>query len=159
MSRGFGYLTDELVFVPRGSLDVEGFTRPLSLKLGGAEALRPHVRPEIGAAAPDWAGDVLLPHRLIGRRPTPARSRLDLWLFPTFEAGSELRIEPLCPAEAAKSVLEATVNARNLDRGGLPEAGRLCRASEAFSLRYGSFDQLTTALLPFLERRLAAIPA
>ncbi|MCZ7600549.1 MAG: redoxin domain-containing protein [Gammaproteobacteria bacterium] len=60
ISRGFGYLTDELVSIDPDTFEVDAFTRPLNIKHGGMEAVQRRFGGDFGAGE-TLEGDDLAP--------------------------------------------------------------------------------------------------
>lgn len=143
VSRGFGYLTDELVFVPWGQNSAQGLTRPLNLK-------RP-ARPlwQTNLAASDQSAHVLsTPHSdlvaptLFGAVPPPGEPPLSLIIFPRYEPGSDPALRPLSRAKAGLALMQCLLNARNLPDHGFTEVTRLARQLPAYHMQYSNFSQL-----------------
>jgi hypothetical protein len=154
--RGFHYLTDELVYIPSGSLDIVPFTRPLNIR---NEAL-----PVLGLSRPETDS----PHVLAGPNITllwpadapapPARPRLAELVFPRYRKGAAFEAVALSKAEAGLGVMACLINARNLDGHGFAEVTRVVREAPAVRVRYGDFGQLGPWMRypPFRRRRSSA---
>jgi hypothetical protein len=143
LSRGFDYLTDELVFVPQGMEAMQTFTRPLNLK-------RP-ARP-VWQNLFDFAGQTahifssphgdLIPPTLFRPANTLSEPPLNLIIFPLYQPGSDFVWRPLSRAQAGLELMQCLVNARNLPGYGFAEIARLARAAPAYQMRYADFAQL-----------------
>lgn len=151
LTRGFAYLTDELVWVPEGSASGRALTRPLSVKSGSANVVADLLRDTDARLAVSWSHGVLYDPRAFGEVAQGSGAPITRLVFPTFERGARFRLERLSGGRAAHEVLAITANARNLPRHGLGEAARLARTVPAYRLVYGAFDDLG----PF-EARLAS---
>lgn len=151
LTRGAQYLTDELVFIPTGTTQLHGFTRPLHLKPGARPALATLIDLEaaLSRGLRQPASDLLPPEVFSALDPL-AEAPLKQLIFPQFQAESALRLEPLTPAQAGLALVQSLVNARNLPEHGLPEVARLARAVPAYRLGYGGFAQLPAALADLL---------
>lgn len=149
-AQGWNYLSDELVCVPLGSTTGQAFTRPLSLRPQGLDALR-----SIGFAAkavllaqerPGAGDNILLPASMLGNGQPQSCAALAAIVFPHFVAGAQLICARLSAATAGLALMECLINARNLPQHGFGEIARLARALPAYSLTYGDFAQLETCL-------------
>jgi hypothetical protein len=67
---------------------------------------------------------------------------LELILFPRFSQDAEFQFQQLTRAHAGLALMQCLINARNLPDHGFSEAVRLARLVPAYSMVYGSFDQL-----------------
>jgi hypothetical protein len=141
--RGFDYLTDELIFIPEDADEFHGLTRPLNLKNTARELLREML------AYQEKPDEII---SSLGREITPPRSLnggrvlstapLRLIVFPRYQHGSEMRFQPLSKARAGLGLMECLINARNLAEHGFPQVTRLVRATPAYELVYGGFEQI-----------------
>jgi hypothetical protein len=142
--RGFGYLTDELVYVPLGSQDVHAFVRPLRFKASaGLVSGMPIV--DCGGAASltlDDRGATIVCARLLGGTIPSSAAVLDGLVFPRYEASAPFRLEPLSSGRAALELMACLINARNLPAHGFREVTRLVRQVRPFALKYGDFSQI-----------------
>ena len=153
-SHGLSYLTDELVFVPRDTLAMRGFSRPLNVKLGGWEALRPHlVDVEASGEILSYDGGLLIAPSALTSAPTRATAQLHVILFPHYVPDAELEVRPLPKAQASLRLMACLVNARNLPDHGVTEVARLARRVPAYELRYAELDQLAGRLEPLFAQR------
>lgn len=152
LGRGFSYLTDELVFIPESSLLIEAFTRPINIKSHGMKAISECFDFEANEAETMTSRHVtMIPHRLLNRHTATGPVQLSLIIFPHHQADTELEFQRLTKAQVGLSLMECLVNARNLPGHGFGEATRVAREVPAYSLTYGSFDQLgdkLDAILP-----------
>ena len=144
---GFGYLTDELVFVAQGRDEMQPLVRPLNLKRPSRAVLQPWV---------DWSAlspyllasdesDLIPPERLnpdCDGRPLP----LGAILFPHYLPDSPLVLRRLSSAQAGLELLQCLANAPNLPDQGFAEAARLARLAPAYTLTYSCFEQLGECL-------------
>ena len=143
VSRGFDYLTDELVFIPEDTAQFHGLTRPLNLKNTARELLK-----EILAyqEKPDdivsSRGREITPPRVLNGGDVLSAAQLRLIVFPRFQQEGELQLTPLSKARAGLGLMECLINARNLTEHGFPHVTRLARATPAYELVYGGFDQI-----------------
>jgi hypothetical protein len=150
LTRGLGYLTDELVFVPDGAETMEAFARPLNLKRPARAALRAHFDFERHAdrMLSTSAGDLISPGALQPARLAGAldATRVSLIVFPRYQAGGDLVWRPLSKAQAGLALMKCLVNARNLPEHGFPQISRLAKAAPAYHMTYAGFDQVEAQL-------------
>ena len=155
-SQQLSYLTDELVFVPQESTTMRGFSRPLNLKLGGWDALRPHLSDaETSGEMLPYDGGLLIAPSALTSAPTCAAAPLRLILFPHYAPDADVELRPLSQAQASLRLMSCLVNARNLPRHGLTEVARLARHVPAYDLHYARLEQLSERLAPFFAQCLA----
>jgi hypothetical protein len=149
ISRNFGYLTDELVFVPSGSDTIQVFTRPLNLKRPSHGPLQGYFdyqqRPGMPESdGPVWStafNDLIAPATLgvPAGRPEPV---LDVVILPQYASGAHLDLRRLTKAQAGLAMMQCLVNARNLAGHGFEEVARLARRVPTYALRYSRFEDL-----------------
>lgn len=139
-SQGFHCLTDELVFLPAGTLECQSFVRPIHLK-PTAGRLFPYLE-EQGGLPLDHPGGWLVPPALLGGTPPVPPIPLHMILFPHYIPGATLTLEPLSRASTAVSLTGMLVNARNLPEHGFPELLRIARAIPGYQITYSGFEQL-----------------
>jgi hypothetical protein len=144
------YLTDELVFLPENDSDsLVPFPRPLCIKAGAAAAVRAII-PENSEEQilADKQGAVV-PHRLLNPDFPFLVPPVSLILFPTYQAGSSLRIEKISAARTSALLMTCNVNARNLADHGFRQLVQLARSIPAYQIVYSSFAEFNE-LLPDL---------
>ena len=144
-TRGFEYLTDELVFIPDGSETVVPFPRPLVVKAAARTAIAEHVVAlDEGDAVLHGRETTLVDPLLLGAAPSPAGLTLATVVFPTFQAGADRVSETLTRSEAGAGLMGGLINARNLPAHGFPAVAALARRVPAMRLRYGQFGDLSS---------------
>lgn len=151
INRGFQYLTDEIV-VAHKDLSISPFSRALVIKPGSYAPVRE--LPHFASAASIPAGNTFLV-RPDGHRPV-GTLRCALFLFVRFTAGSAFEVKQISRARVASSLVEANLNARNLEDGGFPFLTDLARRIPGIFVTYGHFEQLAAGLDPLLRRSLAS---
>lgn len=142
MAYGFKYLSDEMTFLPSGTLRVEGLPRPLSVKSAGL-----HLVATEGVANDAWArlngpaATIMQPPATVaeqgGADGQPVVQNLSAIVFPQFEAGAPAVCERLSTAQAGLRLMATLLNARNLDGHGFPAVTTLVRDVPAYLLRFG----------------------
>jgi hypothetical protein len=158
ISRGLGYLTDELVFVPWGADTVQTFTRPLNLKRPSREPLRGYfdyadVPVTLQREGHVWStafNDLISPEAL-GAPERLDPPELNQVLFPRYDPLSPFELQRLSKAQAGLALMECLVNARNLPDHGFAEVARLARNVPAHMLHYSRFEDLGTRIEELLR--------
>lgn len=144
VQRKFNYLTDELVYVPRGSMRAQAFTRPINIKHPAMPVLY-RLAPALESQRSRFVETpvaTLVPHRLLNRRHRRETPLITTALFPEYRAGSSFEMRLLTPAETAMALMGCLINARNLENNGFTEAIRVARGIRAYRMVYGGFEQL-----------------
>jgi len=143
LSRGFDYLTDELVFVPQGAETIRPFPRPLNLKRP-ARSLFEHQldfdgqnNQILSAGSTD-----LIPPTLFSPSTTLGEPQLCLIIFPHYQVDGEFELQQLSKAQVGLELMQCLINARNLPDHGFPEITRLARAVPAYKMTYANFAQI-----------------
>ena len=144
VSKGFTYLTDELVYIPAGSREIRSFPRPLNVKTAGLSALDGVVS-NVARLSPHLLSGprvTLVPASLL-KSPSASRAgELAGIAFPRFLQDASLDIAPLSKAQLGLALMGCLVNARNLEGHGFSQVVALAGAVPACRLTYGGFDQL-----------------
>jgi hypothetical protein len=138
-ARGFPYLTDELVYVPHGSLAVQAFPRPMHIRGPAKAALESRV---VAGNGLKWLTSELVallqpiePGRRLERRD------LGAIVFPRYgKAG--FHFARVSMARAGLLLMECLLNARNLEGHGFSAVTELVRRIPAYELTYSSFAEL-----------------
>jgi hypothetical protein len=141
VSRGFSYLTDELVMLDEQR--VIALTRPINLK-----KMVPFLEPLAGRF-PDLLVQgregIMIPHRLLGGNrtsPEAIKPSVTHFIFPRFQAGEPPALQEISAAHCCLQLMQCHVNARNLEKLGIPSLARVIRTCRSFSLTYGDTDDL-----------------
>jgi len=138
----YTYLSDELIFVANGSLQMQGFARPLNVRAGGIAALQAAIPLVVGDSVATEDANMLVAPNCIGSGKVSDQAMLCAILFPHYAAHSTFSCTPLTQAQAGVALMESLINARNLPNHGFTEVARLVRSVPAYSLTYSSFGQL-----------------
>ena len=152
LSKGLGYLTDELVYIPCGSDTLKTFTRPLHLKhpsrpvLGSFFDMDTHQDAILSSSHSD-----LIPAALINPQGQADTAPLNLVLFPEYQAQGEANWLPLSAAQTGQSLMKTLVNARNLPQHGFNETARLARTTPGYRMTYANFSQIEENLAGILS--------
>lgn len=162
-ARGYGVESDDVFVLGARGRDgrkptLEGaLARPVFLKPSADwDGLVPGVEPPAlrlaSATGELWKFD--------GKARAKRRRRLrsGLIVFARFERGERLHLRALTAGEAGLRLMENCLNARNLDKGGLPLAAAAARGLRAIELRYGDNAQLEGGFDPLLRQVLATNP-
>jgi len=142
LDRGFTYLTDEVaVLLEHGR--ILGLSRAVVLKPGAAEVAATLSALQNGSIIECGSHILGLPADVDA---LPQPRGVGLMIFPQFEAGGDVKIQPMSPGEAGLKLIASNLNARNLTDGGLGSIAALARETPAVALRYGKFEQLAGTL-------------
>lgn len=150
---GFGYMTDELAFVPLGGAMVDALARPLNIKTRGLDAVRAFLDlDEHEAELVRGGAATLIPHRLLNPEfENHRQSPLGAIVFPSYAAGAGLQLRRLSAGEASLHLMEVLVNARNIEGHGLIETVNLARQVPAWSMAYSEFSDIAERIRSMLE--------
>lgn len=141
VSQGFTYLTDELVMLDERR--VIAFTRPINLK-----KMVPFLAPLAGRyrnLLVQGREGIMIPHRLFGGNRTSLEviePRVTHFIFPRFQAGEPPVLQEISAAQSCLQLMQCHVNARNLEKLGIPSLARVIRSCRSFSLTYGDTADL-----------------
>jgi hypothetical protein len=142
-TRGFSYLTDELVYVKDGANTFLSFTRPLNLKAPSRTILQNDF--DLGNnreyVLSTVLGDLISPV-LFSSGERRGETPLSLIIFPRYSPGRDFILRPLSKAQGGLELMKCLVNARNLPAHGFPEIARLAKTVPAYSMSYSDFDQI-----------------
>lgn len=146
-TRGFNYLTDELVHVPLGTNSIEAFTRPINLKQNGRQMLEDEfdIRDPEDRILKNKRLSIV-PHRMINPTHRRLKPELAFIVFPRLISEGEHRLEPLSKAQAGLKLVECLVNGRNIPNHGIDEVSRIVRDVPAYMLHYTGFRTLPALL-------------
>jgi hypothetical protein len=142
-TRGYGYLTDEAVYVPEGSDVACPFIRPLSLKRPSRSVLEASFdfTGNADQVLPSSESDLIRPSALTrasGKTGLPVRHII----FPRYRPEASFAWEPLTPARTGQELMQCLVNARNLPGHGFSEVVRLAKGSKGYRATYSHLDQI-----------------
>jgi hypothetical protein len=147
LSKGLGYMTDELVYVPWGSNDLVPYPRPLHLKYPSRSVLAAEnlnyeqSKVLMSSSFSDMvAVEAFTPQQITQAMP------FKLALFPAYRPQGAVIWQPLTPAQIGQHLMGALVNARNLPDHGFHEVARLARLAEGYAFQYNHFNQIEEPL-------------
>lgn len=153
VATGFDYLTDELVTISLDSSEMKGLTRPIILRKSSDFVwhywLPEHAQRKLLHFP---GGDVWSEPELLRPRCVRVSAYPHLLLFPRYQAGEPLAVQPLTQAMAAFQLMRCLINARNLPDQGLAPVTRLARQTVAYRLTYSELDPVVA----WLKQLLAA---
>jgi hypothetical protein len=149
-TRGFDFLSDELIFIPSGTNTLHALTRPLNVKAPARSVLRPYFDFDHHAAQllSTPRGD-LTPIDLLRPQNELSTSEIKTIILPHYVPEAAFKLETLSPGRAAFTLVDTVVNARNLPDHGLPELARLARSLPVRQLVYSNFAQIVDQLDAF----------
>lgn len=142
MSKGFHYLTDEVIAYPLTGERVSGFPRSLVLKGGSSAIWKPWLE---GADSKDYIkmedGSAWIAPTLLNPSAVVEEARPQLVLFPTYKVDADLDAEKLTPAGTLFNLLQCLVNARNFEDHGMAAVKQLSQTVSAYKLIYSDIEQ------------------
>ena len=153
-ARGYRLLSDEFGVIRLADSLLLPLLKPVALKDASIDVIR-RFDPEsvLGPVFPKTRkGDVAHlapPAASVARRHEPANPALVL--FPRFEAGAELALEPLPKARAFAKISANSFNYGLLGRGAFVALGRLVERCGVFRLSYGDLDAAIAAIDELLD--------
>jgi hypothetical protein len=157
---GFGFLTDELSFVPLSPTRhpaphittpshaalVHALPRPAHLKPGSGFLIEEH--PAL-CASPHVLryedGALIAPSVLHASDPKTPRP-LGAIIFPGYAHDARAELERLSPARAAHALLGALINARNLEGLGIAACAQLTTSVPCYKAHYRTLDEASVLL-------------
>lgn len=144
---GFEYLTDDLVFIPQDSRQVEGFGRPLKVRDAAWAALAPCLDgwPRAGRVIQGPQSHLVRPAAGAENR-CPPTVEVALLLFGRYDPAGDGRPRRLSGGEAVLPLMATLMNAGNLDERGFGQAVALARSTSALALRYKDCREVEAAL-------------
>ncbi len=145
VSKGYGYLTDELVVITEKTHRIVPFTRPLSIKKGSVSVVSSFVNPDPQHMITGRNGSMLA-HRCVNSNFEVDTPPLTLILFPKYQPNSPLELKRISPAIACAKLMECYVNARNIPGHGIGTLADLIRNTQVYQLTYGTFDGIQKLL-------------
>ncbi len=157
VASGLTYLSDEMALLAKGTFDVRSLPLAFCIKDTGIAALS-SVFPELGRLPIHNRGDgkrvlymVPKPHWLLpagGTRPVEAI------VFPTYNADTDLKLEPLTPGETVRRLLaDCLVVGKTLELADIEDLISWVKGVPCWSLTFASSSQAVAALKPMLEFR------
>lgn len=149
---GLDYLSDEMVFIPTGTSQLEGYPRPVCLKPNSWPVLEGIFDPSPArdhALHTSWAD--IVPPAMLGKGQVIQAAQLDRLIFPHYQEQSEGLVERLSKAQAGLALMECLVNGRNLPEHGFAEIVRLVQVAPAYRLIYSDFTQIEPIVTDWLS--------
>jgi len=147
-SKGFNYLTDELVFLSNNGV-IKPLTRPISLHSDAVSVLDDLVGLDKERILAGQRG-IMVPHRVLNTNHVPCTPVLSRILFLDYQHGFGVELKKLSSAKSCFKLIECHVNARNMPDHGFGQLAALTRQTESYQLTYGGFDGLLDTLRPIL---------
>ena len=148
VNNGFQYMSDEATFIPSGSLECQGFTRPLHIRDDGLDLF--DQMDHIAKLSISFSKEISFGHLLDASQLNPVlpgeKSKIKAIIFPSYQADSKPEFEKLTPALAAFELAQCLINARNLEKNGFSEIIRLTKIIPCWRFKYGLFDQIQELL-------------
>lgn len=141
---GWRLLSDELALIEPGSLMLQPFVRPVSLKNASIELIARRFpqavfTPSVADTIKGTVAHMRPPSESVVQAGRSARPR---WLiFPRYESGVELRLTPMPKAEALAELASNAFNFSALGIKGFSTLARVVDSIDCYRLHYSSLDQ------------------
>lgn len=143
LTRGYHYLTDELVSIPANTCTLQGLISPLNIKKTGMQPLSTFFPVEqYRDRFLDNEQTLFVPHDVFTTEPAIDETNLSLIVFPNYCKGESISLEVLTPAKNGLRLMNCLVNARKLEQHGFKQVAAISRRIPALSLTYGDTKQL-----------------
>ncbi len=154
LSRGWGYLSDEIALIHPETLHIHGFPKAVCIKYGAFDLIErlnlPLWRRRHYVKALKGRVGYVSPHELgpqaVGQ-PCPVR----YVIFPKYTEGSTPRLYEISRAEAVYALAEIALNRQAFGHRAVPILGEVVRGAACFGLDAGPIDEtcdLLESLLP-----------
>lgn len=142
VSKGFQYLSDEVMALPLSGGAAHGFSRSLVLKPGSATIWERWLTNENNAEVLKMNdGSVWIAPTLLNLSSVCKQMKTQVIIFPTYAAEAEFNVESLRPAGTLFMLMQCLVNARNFDEHGLKSVKELAQNVSAYQLVYSNIEQ------------------
>ncbi len=153
-TQGFDFLSDEFIYLPDGSMQMHGLTRPLNIKKPAKELISQYFDIDANKGS-ILSGNIshLIPSELIKPDNQAEPVKAQLLLFPYYTPESDFICTPLSKAKAAMELMQCLLNARNLPIHGFHAIATLMEQLPAYALYYSSFDQLDKKIEQLLKQQ------
>jgi hypothetical protein len=147
---GLGYLTDEGVAVDRATLRIHPYPKPLSIDRG-AWPLFPELEPSADLPTDAYkAGQWQVPATDIRPNVLGNSCSIGVIVFPTYEDGSEMLIEPLRRGEALVELAKNTYKFDVQGSAALDVLAEVVRPAACYRLTTGDLDAAIRAVTELL---------
>ncbi len=144
LAHGFGYLSDEFVYIPSEDFQLSAFPRPLNVKVQALDVVRPLFQnTPSGEPVLDATSSGLVPPEYFTDQEIIPRAATRMFVIPDYEKGSEFHFELLPSAGAGMALMKSILNIRNLPEHGMAIVARLVESVPVYRLTYGTFLQLS----------------
>lgn len=140
---GLTYASDEIALVPHGEGQAVSYPRPLSFKHAGEPMLDRWISQDIRAGATlSTPLSTLVPPALFGSAAYTAAWAPGAIVFPVRHEARDTDLRHLSTAETAFHLMGTLVNARHLERHGLPAVIRLASRVQGYRLSYRDVEDV-----------------
>lgn len=153
VSKGCDYLSDEFVYFPWKSDEMQSFYRPLHLKKPTRSVLGDVIDYDATNGLIQVGNHSDLIHPIMLKPDNHYHQPpVSVILFPHYQPDGEFVWQELSPAQAGLELMQFLINARNLPAHGFSEIARLARKSKAYKFSYSSFNQIEDLLFKSLKQ-------
>ena len=143
VANGCDYLSDEFVYFPWESEQMQSFNRPLHLKKASRSVLDLFIDYNADEKLIQCGthSDLVNPKHI---KPDNhyQQPQVRLILFPHYKVDSEFQWKELSPAETGLELMQFLINARNLPEYGFKEIVHIAQKSKAVKFQYSTFEQI-----------------
>jgi hypothetical protein len=160
LAQGLDYLSDELVFIPFGSQNMQGFCRPLHLKhpsrgvIGQYVLAKGHETACLSSPTED-----IFPAQVFNARSHPSQPAMRLAVCVRYAPDADYEWLPLKSGQIGLALMQSLINARNLPENGFHEVADLARSLQAYRLTYRTFTQIAGEIKSCLEQLVTSYEA
>ena len=144
VSRGWRLLSDELTLIGLEDQQLTPLPRPVSLKNASIPIMKAYApdglfTPSATDTAKGTVAHMKAPDASVARAGEPARAA---WVvFPRYQAGAELTIDPIAPARAFMRVAENAFNYSLSGERGFHALGQVMDGCTSFDFTYSKLDE------------------
>ena len=149
VASGWRLLSDELTLVDPRRLRIAPLARPVCLKEDSISLIKRHAPaavfgPNVSDTRKGTVAHMRPPTDSVRRAAEPATAR---WiLFPRFDTGASLRVEPVSKARAFMALADNSFNYEILGKSGFDALGRLVDGCTSDRLSYSSLEAALDAI-------------
>lgn len=150
ITKGYGYLSDELAVIDPSTGELRAFPKPLSIKDTSVFPILAN-RSSLWVGPPD--GEIVDEEPVwyahaedVAPQPTEDSAPVRYIIFPRYDSTTAPSLQPLASDEAMRRLIENCVNLQRFGGEGLGILGNLLRGARAFSLTTNGLED-TTALV------------
>ncbi|MBX3014047.1 MAG: hypothetical protein KF832_21180 [Caldilineaceae bacterium] len=146
LSKGFTYLTDELVFIANDTVNVATLPRPLNLKKASRSILHKLINYNDSQKVMTTNSIDLVSPLLLQSKLPQYLGQLKMIVFPKYQVEGNCRYKQLSTAQTGFRLMQQLLNARNLAQHGFSQVVQLAKMVTAYEVQYTRFEELEPIL-------------